>query len=116
LRCLRVLFREETALLSVRKFPFPALTRTTARSSASDPISPTLYRNSGNAKLAKGDTNGALADYNQAIKINPKNAVAYEDRGTAKERNGDLDGALTDYGIAEALSKATPAQHRATES
>src|SRR5271170_6283914 len=47
--------------------------------------------------LAKGDLDGALADYNHAIELDPKNAVAYDDRGLLKQNKGDNDGALADY-------------------
>jgi Flp pilus assembly protein TadD len=45
----------------------------------------------------KGDLNGAMTDYNQAIKLNPNNARAYTNRGNAKRKEGDLDGAMADY-------------------
>jgi tetratricopeptide (TPR) repeat protein len=45
-----------------------------------------------------GDYQGALVDYNQAIKINPKNAEAYHDRAILKyNKLNDIRGALADY-------------------
>jgi tetratricopeptide (TPR) repeat protein len=49
-------------------------------------------------KYQQGDYRGALADYNRAIKINPKNANAYYNRGLLKATKLQDDrGALTDY-------------------
>ena len=50
----------------------------------------------GIARNAVGDLNGALEDYDAAIKLNPKNASYYRDRGYVRERAGDYDGAIAD--------------------
>ena len=55
------------------------------------------YSNRGVAKKAKGDLDGAIADYNRAIELDPKDASAYYNRGNAKKAKGDLDGAIADY-------------------
>ncbi len=55
------------------------------------------YYNRGAAKIEKGDLDGAIADYNRAIELNPKDARAYNNRGIAKRAKGDLDGAIADY-------------------
>jgi tetratricopeptide (TPR) repeat protein len=50
------------------------------------------------AKTKKGDFQGALADYNEIVKLNPKNANAYYNRGLLKATNlQDDQGALADY-------------------
>ena len=54
------------------------------------------YFERGNAKLHKGDLDGALADYDKAIELNPDYVVAYNNRGFTKSKKGDLDGALAD--------------------
>jgi lipoprotein NlpI len=45
----------------------------------------------------KGDIDEARDDFDQAIELNPKNAVAYHSRGLTKASMGDLNGAIADY-------------------
>jgi len=45
----------------------------------------------------------AIADYEAAISLDPKNAAAYYNRGIAYQAKGDLDRAIADYGQAVVL-------------
>jgi tetratricopeptide (TPR) repeat protein len=45
----------------------------------------------------KGDYDHAIADYNQAIRINAKFAAAYNNRAIAYDTKGDYDRAIADY-------------------
>jgi lipoprotein NlpI len=53
--------------------------------------------NRGNALSAKGDVAAAIADYDEAIKLDPKNASALTNRGTAHSEKGDAEAALADF-------------------
>jgi tetratricopeptide (TPR) repeat protein len=56
------------------------------------------YLLSGDEKEEKGDYPGALADYNQVLRIDPKYALAYNNRGYLKmQRLNDVNGALADF-------------------
>jgi tetratricopeptide (TPR) repeat protein len=47
-------------------------------------------------KLNRQDFKGAIADYDQAIRLNPKLAVAYNGRGNARYELRDMQGAIAD--------------------
>ena len=51
-----------------------------------------------------GNYDEALKYYNQAIAINPKNALAYIDRGNARSKLGDNEGAIKYYNQAIAIN------------
>jgi tetratricopeptide (TPR) repeat protein len=63
------------------------------------------YNNGGLAKSESGDKAGAIADYTQAIIINPQYAKAYYYRGVAKSESGDQAkaGAIKDLETAKQL-------------
>ena len=49
------------------------------------------------AKGDLGDKQGAIADYTQAITINPQDSKSYNNRGYAKAESGDKQGAIADF-------------------
>ena len=55
------------------------------------------YVNRGSARRDRGDLDGALADYAQALRVNPRSADALNNRGQIRQQRGDLAGALADY-------------------
>lgn len=58
------------------------------------------HYNRGNAYAAKGGHDAAIADYDEAIRLDPKNASAYNNRGSAKNDKGDGEAALADFSAA----------------
>jgi len=55
------------------------------------------FFNRGNAHSAKGDFTAAIADYDETIKLDPKNASALTNRGTAHSEKGEADAAFADF-------------------
>ncbi|MBD2138227.1 tetratricopeptide repeat protein [Anabaena sp. FACHB-1237] len=56
-----------------------------------------FYSNRGNVRNQLGDKQGAIDDYNQAIKFNPNLAQAYNNRGVVRKKLEDKQGAIEDY-------------------
>jgi tetratricopeptide (TPR) repeat protein len=57
---------------------------------------PFTYSNRGITKYKNGDYEGALADFNKTISLDPGFTLAYNYRGLVKDRLGDKDGAMAD--------------------
>ncbi|MBR0673352.1 tetratricopeptide repeat protein [Neoroseomonas soli] len=55
------------------------------------------FYNRGVSRRAAGDTDGAIADYGEAIRVNPNYASAFTNRGNARRDQHDLAGAIADY-------------------
>lgn len=70
-----------------------------------------LYFNRGIEAAAKGDFDRAIADYDAALKLNPKSADTYFNRGNAWAHKGDPDRAIADYDTAIKLDPKEPAAY-----
>jgi tetratricopeptide (TPR) repeat protein len=78
--------------------------RRTARSrSGIDPRFPDAYWERGRAFAAKHDQGRAVADFNQAIKINANYADPYNGRGLIHHQRGEFDAAIADFSEAKQL-------------
>jgi lipoprotein NlpI len=62
------------------------------------------HYNRGNAYAAKGDQAAAMSDYDEAIRLEPKNALALNNRGTAHSDKGESDAAIADFSAAIKLN------------
>ena len=58
------------------------------------------YCNRGRVFALKGDVEKAMADYDRAIRLDPKFAIAYNNRGDALMTRGDIDKAIADFSTA----------------
>ena len=58
--------------------------------------SPEALSKRGEAKRRKGDLDGALADFDQALARQPDLAAAYSGRGLVRNAREDFEGALAD--------------------
>jgi tetratricopeptide (TPR) repeat protein len=55
-------------------------------------------------KQAEANIQSGIADYNQAIRLNPNDILAYNDRGNARDDLGNHQGAIADYNQAIRLN------------
>jgi tetratricopeptide (TPR) repeat protein len=63
------------------------------------------------SRLRKNDLDGAIADYGNAIQIDPKYAPAYENRGLAESKKGNLEAAIADCAKALELNPTNAAAY-----
>lgn len=86
-----------TSISSGATFPEEGANKMTKRDSLDE-----TYRKNGDTKLSDGDLTAALDEYDKALQVNPKNAMAYYGRGRVRlatanynEARVDLNKALT---------------------
>ena len=73
------------------------------------------YYAQGNERLQKHDLDGAIADYDKAISLDPENVEAYYKRGVAEHTKGSFDAAIEDFTAAIRLNpKHIPGQSIST--
>ena len=73
------------------------------------------YREHGIAAYRNGDLNGAIADFDQAIQLDPKFAAAYIDRSIVFYRLRKFSRAFADIAHAKRIDKASRAKSSQTE-
>jgi tetratricopeptide (TPR) repeat protein len=78
---------------------------------ATSPFAASVLHNRGLLRQAQGDLAGALADFNQALAIDPRHTATYVARGLVRKEYGDLGSALADFN--QALEQ-NPSQGLAT--
>ncbi len=79
------------------------------------PVTSTDYFDRGDARLKEGGYKGAIADFDQVIRLQPDNAYAYRNRGFAKVILGQNQGAIADLKVALALAQSTGRRDLAAE-
>jgi tetratricopeptide (TPR) repeat protein len=62
----------------------------------SNPL-PYSYAERGSLRMKTGNLSGALADYSEAIRLDPTEVDYWLNRGIVKEQSNDVKGAITDY-------------------
>src|SRR5205809_2544876 len=67
--------------------------------------------NFGIEKAQNGDLDGAMADFNRAIELNPKDDAPYYNRAQARRLKNDTAGAIADYTRAIELGSTNPAAY-----
>ena len=65
------------------------------------------YVNRGNAYHSRGEYDQAIADYGNAIQINPRYAEAYNNRGASHEKKQDKGKAIADYRTALSIDPSS---------
>ncbi|KAF3889500.1 MULTISPECIES: tetratricopeptide repeat protein [Nostocales] len=58
-----------------------------------------IFYQRGEEKAKKGDYQGAIAEFNQFLRLNPRGFKAYYGRGLARQKLGDKKGAMADFDL-----------------
>src|SRR5258708_9370186 len=66
------------------------------------------YTNRGNGYREKGDLDHAIADFGEAIQIDPKHVMAFNNRGVVYSYKGDRDRAISDFNEAIRIDPKYP--------
>ena len=66
-------------------------------SSASEPESCQCPLCLGDALAGKGDVDGAIAEFREVVRLDPKDEFTHVNLGDALASKGDVDGAITEY-------------------
>ena len=84
---------------------------------SSPPASPAADESDGNLvnrgieKASSGDLDGAIADFDRAIQLNPKDDAPYYNRAQARRLKNDTAGTIADYTKAIELGSTNPAAY-----
>ncbi len=87
-------YREDPAALAVANADWTVAANVLVHT---DPLLAFLADNHGSAERARGNFEDAIADFTQAIELDPKYIVAYFNRALAKSSNNDRIGAIVDF-------------------
>jgi tetratricopeptide (TPR) repeat protein len=75
------------------------------------PQNPIAFVMRGTAMAQLSDNAGAIADYTQAITLNPRLVLAYNNRGNLRQHLGDWDGAIADFTTVMEINPQSPIAH-----
>jgi tetratricopeptide (TPR) repeat protein len=117
-----VQIKDET---SAAKSPSPAATNGSSPETSGQPVggesaspsSPASHESDGDLvnrgieKAKNGDLDGAIADFNRAAELNPKDDAPYYNRAQARRLKNDTAGAIADYTKAIELGSTNPAAY-----
>lgn len=82
--------------------------KATPKEGKTSPFLALPYTNRGQARKENNDLEGAMADYNKAITVNPGHSLAFSNRGNLYFNQGDYNQAIEDYNKALELKPGAP--------